>query len=319
MSIEDTIKSLLEESRQLKEILEEGETNKEDEDNKKNNVDSNKEAEGDTTKKDNVATKDAVSPENMNKIKEDEDLEDDTSYDMSEAVAALFNGEDGLTEEFKVKAETIFEAAVTSRIKEEISTLEEEYQNKLEEKVSEISEGLAEHVDGYLNLMVEQWMKDNEVALESGMKIEIFEGFVEGMKNLFKEHYVEVPNDRFDVVSALESEIETLHDKINETTDLNVALNTKLMEIEKREIVAESCSGLSDIEADKLKTLAEELVYESKDTFVEKIQTIRENYFNKKYSKETKGASFITEEVIENDDISSNMQKYVSALSMNAK
>lgn len=343
MSVENTIKSLLAESRKLKETMEETDPVTEEnvvtknataaegqvkldaknspsdgsgdnEDNKRNNVDNEKAAEGGTSKKENQATKGATSPDPMPKIKEGEEL----SFDMSDDVEALFNGEEGLTEEFRTKAETIFEAAVVSRIKTEVARLEEEYEQRLEEameqKFEELTDGLVEHVDGYLNLMVEQWMENNEVALESGLKNNILEGFVEGLKTLFKEHYIEVPEEKFDVVGQMEAKIEELTTKLDETVELNVKLHKQLGEHKKVDCIAEACNGLSDIEADKLRSLAEEISFEDAETYAGKLQTIRENYFNKKSDKK-EVHTFLTEETVhEENEVPADMRKYVAAI-----
>jgi hypothetical protein len=239
--------------------------------------------------------------------------------DMSEDVSALFNGEEGLTEEFRQKAETIFEAAVTSRIKEEVAriteALEAQYETKLQEEIESTVEGLVEHVDGYLNLMVEQWMENNEVALESGMKSDILESFVGGLKNLFEQHYIEVPEEKFDLVGEMESEIETLNAKLDETVAKNVELHKALNESARESIVAEACEGLSDVEAEKLQTLAEEISFENSESFAQKMQTIRENYFVKKAAK-VETPSILAEETIQEEKaVPASMQAYVKTIS----
>lgn len=245
---------------------------------------------------------------------EGEELE----LDMSDDVEALFNGEDGLTEEFRQKAETIFEAAVTSRIVEEVAriteALEEQYEQKLQEELETTVEGLVEHVDGYLNLMVEQWMENNVVALESGMKSDILESFVGGLKNLFEEHYIDVPEEKFDVVGDMEAKIEELNSKLDEAVAVNVALNQELNESMRAEIVDAVCEGLTDMEAEKLQTLAEEISFEDTETFAHKMQTIRENYFAKKHSK-VETPSILTEETIQEEKtVPADMRAYVNTI-----
>lgn len=239
--------------------------------------------------------------------------------DMSDDVAALFNGEEGLTEEFRQKAETIFEAAVTSRIKEEVAriteALEAQYETKLDEEIEKTVEGLVEHVDGYLNLMVEQWMENNEVALESGMKSDILESFVGGLKSLFEQHYIEVPEEKFDLVGEMESEIETLNAKLDEAVATNVELNKALNENTRESIVASASEGLSDIEAEKLQTLAEEISFEDSDSFAQKMQTIRENYFVKKAAKVGTPSILAEETIQEEKSVPAEMQAYVKTIS----
>jgi hypothetical protein len=334
MTVEATIQSLLDESLKLKQLDEnqatknavaaekaeklDADQSAEDEpSNKKNMKVDQKEAEGGTSKKPNEATKGATAPEGMKAI---EKVAEEQEVDMSADVEALFNGEEGLTEEFRQKAETIFEAAVTSRIKEEVARIEEaleaRFEEQLQEAIEENVEGLVEHIDGYLNLMVEQWMENNAVALESGMKSDILESFVSGMKNLFEEHYIDVPEEKFDVLESMESEIQALNAKLDEAVAKNVELNQELNESKRTEIVAEACEGLSDLEAEKLQTLAEEISFEDTDSFAQKMQTIRENYFAKKTVKADATPSIITEETItEEKVVPAEMQAYVKTIS----
>lgn len=332
MTVEATIQSLLEESKKFKgldenqvtknavaaegmEKLDADQSAEDEPSNKKNNVDTQKPAEGGTSKKPNEATKGAVAPEAMPKLKEDT-----SEIDMSEDVAALFNGEEGLTEEFRQKAETIFEAAVVSRIKQEVARIEEEldtkYQAALQEAIEEEVEGLVEKVDGYLNLMIEQWMENNEVALESGMKSDILESFVGGLKNLFEEHYIDVPEEKFDVMKALEEETEDLKAKLDEAVAKNVELHKALNESTRHTIIDEACDGLSDLEAEKLQSLAEEITFEDADSFASKMQTIRENYFAKK-SVKAEVPSILTEETIQEEKVvAPGMEAYVKTISI---
>jgi hypothetical protein len=328
MSVENTIQKLLEESKKIKQLDEANEVvpahSGDEPSNKKNMKVDQKEAEGGTSKKANRVTQGAVAPESAAKLENEEQTEDeviaeDEAVDMSADVSALFNGEDGLTEEFRQKAETIFEAAVTSRIKEEVAriteALEAQYETKLQEEIESTVEGLVEHVDGYLNLMVEQWMENNEVALESGMKSDILESFVGGLKNLFEQHYIEVPEEKFDLVGEMESEIETLNAKLDETVAKNVELHKALNESARESIVAEACEGLSDVEAEKLQTLAEEISFEDSESFAQKMQTIRENYFVKKAAK-VETPSILAEETIQEEKaVPASMQAYVKTIS----
>lgn len=326
MSVESTIASLLEESKKLKGLAEANEVvptkGTPEPSNAKNNVDDEPEAKGGTSKKENRATQGAVAPEAMPKLKaESEEIEGET-LDMSADVEALFNGEEGLTEEFRQKAETIFEAAVTSRIKEEVSRIEsalqEQFEQKLEEAIEAEIEGLVEHVDGYLNLMVEQWMENNAVALESGMKADILESFVGGLKNLFEQHYIEVPEEKFDLVGDLEGKIAELSAKLDEAVATNVELNKAVNESKRVEIIKQTCEGLSDLEADKLQSLAEEISFEDAGSFATKMQTIRENYFAKKSVKsdDVQSSVVLTEETIQEEKVvPAEMAAYVKTLS----
>ena len=180
---------------------------------------------------------------------------------VKEDVDALINGED-LSEEFKAKAATIFEAAVVTRVKNEVSRLEEEYNAKLEESMEQYQEGLVEKVDGYLDYIVEQWIAQNEIALERGMKSEILEGFVSSLKGVFEEHYIDVPEEKFDVLGSLEEQVEQLEAKLDEQLSANIELSKVLSEMKRSEIIGEVSEGLTDTEVEKFKGLAEELSYE---------------------------------------------------------
>lgn len=206
---------------------------------------------------------------------------DDLRIDVSEDVAALVNGEQ-LSEEFKTKAATIFEAAVVTRVKAEVASLKEEFDAQLVEQVEQIKEGLVEKVDGYLNYVVEQWMTDNALALESGMKNEIFESFIHGMKGLFEQHYIDVPEEKYDVLGDLQEQLEEVKGKLNEAVEKNISLKKMIDESSKQAAIGEFTGGMTDVEAEKFESLAEELVYEDTESFKTKLQTIKENYFGKK-------------------------------------
>lgn len=201
--------------------------------------------------------------------------------DMSEHLEALTEGEN-LSEEFKSKAATIFETAVVSRVKSEIYKLEEEFNSRLDERVEEFKEGLVEKVDGYLGYIAEQWITQNEIALEAGVKSEILESFVEGLKGVFEQHYIEVPEERYDVLGDMQEQIESLKSNLDEQYERNVSLSKELNEQKRMDAVYEFSDTMTDIEFEKFKDLAEELVYEDAGSYKKKLQVIRENYFTKK-------------------------------------
>lgn len=244
-----------------------------------------------------------------------EEAEEEYTVDVSADVEALINGEE-LTEEFKTKAATIFEAAVVTRVKQEVAKLDEEYAAKLEEAVQKNVEGLVEQVDGYLNYVVEQWIAQNELALEHGMKSEILEGFVAGLKGLFEENYIDIPEEKFDVLGSMESKIEELETKLNEQVAANVELSKTLAEQKRIEIVEAACEGLTDTEVEKFKGLAEELAYEDVETFTTKVKTIRESYFTTKAQADV--TSVVTdapvESLVEEKKVDPTMAKYLQAL-----
>jgi hypothetical protein len=205
-------------------------------------------------------------------------VEESTKIDVKQDVDALLFGEN-LSEEFRTKATTIFEAAVISRVKEEVSKLEEEFEEKLAEQVDSITEGLVEKIDGYLDYVVEQWIEQNEIALESGIKSDIMESFITGMKGLFQEHYIDVPEEKYDVLGEMESKIDALEEKLDEQVSKNIDLKKSLSEANRKEIVKVVSEGLTATETEKFVDLVEELSYEDEETFQVKVQTIRENYF----------------------------------------
>lgn len=255
---------------------------------------------------------------------EDEDEEDDDkedmkeSYqiDMSEHVNALLEGEN-LSEEFRAKATTIFEAAVNAKLQEELAALEEAFASTLEEEVQNIQEELASNVDDYLNYVVEQWVSENEVAIEAGLRTELTEEFISGLRQLFAENYIDIPEDKVSVVEELGSTVEELQAKLNEEIERNVELSKVLAESKKTEILNTVVEGLAATQAEKLKSLAENVDFNNADEFTSKITTLRESYFptTVKAQKEldsvdatADGKSMIQEE------LQGPMAKYVQAL-----
>lgn len=267
-----------------------------------------------------TVTEDEISEETSAETTEEVVAEEteEVTFDINEDVAALIDGED-LTEEFKQKAATIFEAAVVTRVQAEVAKLEEGYEAKLQEATEQIKEGLSEKVDGYLDYVVEQWMEQNEIALERGMKSEILENFVSGLKGLFEEHYIDVPEEKFDVMEALETQIEDLTQKLDEQVEINVELNQEVAKHEVKEIIANLSEGLVDTDKEKFQALVEELEFDGVETFEKKAQTIRESYFTNKakVAPTTEGSVVtdepvaLTEETVIADPV---MRNYVSAI-----
>jgi len=256
-------------------------------DNDRNDVKDQNDAENATDKKSNPATAKAVAGDQT-------PIRKGTS--VKEDVDALLNGEE-LSEEFRAKAETIFEAAVMTRVKSEVARIEEEFEAKLQESVAQNVEGIVEQVDGYLGYIAEQWMTQNEIALERGMKSDILEGFIGGLKNLFEEHYIDIPEEKFDVLGEMESKIDELEAKLNEQVAANIELSKTLAESNRAEIVKTVSEGLTDTETEKFMSLVEELSYEDQASFETKVKTIRENYFTTKGSTEIK--SVVTDAPVE--------------------
>lgn len=255
-------------------------------------------------------------------ILEELETEVTMTVDVSEDVNALLNGEE-LSEEFKTKAATIFEAAVVTRVKDEVTKLEESYATKLSEEVAQIKEGIADKVDGYLSLVVEQWMSDNEIALTQGIKSEIMENFLSGIKSVFEQNYIEIPEEKFDVLESMESKIAELENKLNEATEKNVELHTEVSSMRKDIAISEACEGLTDTQVDKFISLVEELSFEDEETFTEKLKTIRENYFVKPSTKKQLRETFITDEAIEEPEVKKivdpAMNAYLNAIDRQSK
>ena len=202
---------------------------------------------------------------------------------VKEDIAALVEGEE-LSEEFKSKASTIFEAAVHQKVMEvasvKVEEMEKEYQAELQEEIVSFRSELTDKVDGYLNYVTEEWMKENELALESSLKSEITEEFMGGLKDLFTEHYIEVPEEKVDIVENLFDKVEDLEGQLNKSVQENIKVNNELNEYRKDKILEEVCNDLADTQSEKMKSLAEGVSYEDdSDNFEEKVKTIKENYF----------------------------------------
>ena len=237
--------------------------------------------------------------------------------DVKEDVAALVNGED-LSEEFKTKAATIFEAAIVTRVKAEVAKLEEEFEARLQEETAKNIEGIVEKVDGYLDYVVEQWISNNEIALENGIKSEIMESLFTGLKGLLEEHNIDLPEEKIDLVAELEDQATELQAKLDEQLAANVELHKVINEATRSAILDEASEGLAETDKEKFAALAEELSFEDAETFQAKVQTIRENYFTVKSS--TTIETVVTDEpIIEEVDapkakLDPRMAMYVNAL-----
>jgi len=197
---------------------------------------------------------------------------------VAEDMAALFGGESGLSEEFKTKATTIFEAAVLARAVAVVEEVEKEILQAAEEAVEETREELEEQIGVYLDMMLVEWVKNNEVAIESGLRAEIVESFIHALKNVFAEHYVDVPAEQVDLVAAQAEEIDALTDKVNETLNINAKLVSELNSAKKTQILNKVCEGLTAVAAEKVKTLAEGVEFVSEDDYAKKVKVLKEGY-----------------------------------------
>ena len=200
------------------------------------------------------------------------------AIDMSEHVEAMLQGET-LSEEFKLKAKTIFEAAVNQKLDEEVKKLKEAYVKTLEEEIESHKADLASQVDDYLNYVVEQWVKDNQVAVESGLRNELTEEFITGLRNLCAEHYIDIPESKIDVVEELGKKVNQLETELNEQIDKNVQMNKLVTESRKIEILVNETDELTDTQAEKIRSLAENVEFTTAEDFEKKVKTLKENYF----------------------------------------
>jgi antitoxin component of MazEF toxin-antitoxin module len=252
------------------------------------------------------------------KMEETEDGEEtlaETEYDFTEDVDALVAGEE-LSEEFRAKAATIFEAAVTSKVNAEVAALQEAFEATLTEEVEKVQTELAEKVDDYLTYAAETWMKENALQIEHGIKTEMAESFFNGLKGLFLEHNFSVPEEKFNLLDGMVEEIDDMEAKLNEQIDTNIALNKRIGEFVKMEIVNECATGLAETQKEKLASLAEGVEFETEEDFRKKIETIKESYFTRK-AELAESVSEPTEEASEplvESTVSGSMSKYVDAL-----
>ena len=229
---------------------------------------------------------------------------------VKEDIAALVQGEE-LSEEFKSKAATIFEGAVHQKVmevsSEKIDELEKEFQDNLQEEIVSFRDELTEKVDGYLNYVVEEWMKENELALESSLRSEITEEFMSGLKNLFTEHYIEVPDEKVDIVENLFDKVEELEEKLNSQIQENVKVKDELNDYRKNKILEEVCEDLADTQAEKMKSLVDGVTYEENaDDFENKVKMIKESYFPNQVKQDE---NIEQEDVVSEDEVSEESPK----------
>lgn len=239
--------------------------------------------------------------------------EDAAEYDFSGDLNALVESEATLSDGFKDKAATIFEAAVKSKLSEEISRIEESYSVELAEEIASTKSDLVEKIDSYLNYVVENWMKENQIAIQSGLRAEIAENFMNGLKDLFVESYVDVPEAKEDLVDDLAEQVEELETALNSQTAKNIEMTEELELFQRYEVIREHAHGLAETEVEKLAKLAEDLDYIDEETFSAKVKTIKDSYFTKEAKPLEVGADLV-EETTADADISSSMDVYLQAL-----
>jgi hypothetical protein len=228
----------------------------------------------------------------MKKVAEQEENEDDVISEEEEVslrddIDALFADDATISEDFKVKATTIFEARVFDRVAQIEEQLETQYAGMLEEAVEQIKSELTEKVDDYLNYVVEQWIEENQIAIDSGLRSELTEEFIAGLRNLFAEHYINVPEEKVDLVEELATKVEQLESQLNEEMERGISYAKALVESRKNEIAREVSEGLTTTQVEKIKTLAESVEFSTEDEYRQKLETIRENYFPSGVKKAT--------------------------------
>ena len=238
------------------------------------------------------------------------------SYDFQADLEALVSSDD-LSEEFQGKAATIFEAAVKTKVASEIDRLEAEYTQSLEEETASVKSDLVEKVDGYLNYVVENWMEENRVAIEAGLRTEIAESFMGALKGVFVEHYIDVPESKVDLVDDLADQVVELEEALNKETEANIRLNESIQTFQRSEIIAESTKDLAATEVEKLKELVEDVDFEDIDTFTKKVATLKESYFAKPVV--TNQEEQLAEDTDDQVELSPIMSKYATALSKSLK
>jgi len=289
-------------------VEEKNKSKKESKKSKKETVDDEGDTEGKSkAKKKKVKADDGSEGDVVEKKTQKESFEDD--------VEALIKDEDTLSEGFKEKAATIFEAALNSKVNAETTRLEEQYSSDLDGEVEAIKEDLVDKVDGYLTYVVENWMKDNEVAIEHSLKSEITESFINSLGQLFKEHHINVPDDAGDILDSLSEEAKDAKSQLNDATEKAMELSEKVKAYERQDIIREACKGLAATETAKLTELTEAIEADDNETFATKIATIKESYLNKDTPAETlTEVDGISEDSQETQEVSDQMQKYLDAI-----
>ena len=261
------------------------------------------EFEGEVVAEDEVTTDEVVA--------EEETVEE---YDIEEDVNALLGGEE-LSEDFKAKAKTIFEAAINSKVAEIRATIEEEYEARIAEEIAEEKEALQERVDSYLEYVSDEWMEENALAIEHGLKTELTESFLTGMKSLFEENYVTIPDDKYDVLESMVEKLDDMETKLNEQIEKNIFLNKSLAEATADGILDTVSEGLAATQKEKLASLAESVEFESEDQYRDKLETLKESYFTSSASTANRTETLTEGEAAAPDTVSGSMASYLRTLS----
>ena len=271
-------------------------------------------AEAEEVVSEEETTEDEVVAESEEEVVAEEEQEVATEYSIEEDVEALL-GEEELSEDFKDKAKTIFEAAINSKVAAIKETIVTEYEERLVEEVSTIKEALAERVDSYLEYVAEEWFTENTLAIEGGLKEELTQSFMTGLKGLFEEHYVSIPDDKYNVLESMVEKLDEMETKLNEQIEKNVSLNKRLAESVADGILDEISEGLADTQKDKLASLAESIEFDSEEEYREKLETLREAYFPSKTASPSAKTETLSEGVdVTPETVSGSMAAYLKTL-----
>ena len=238
---------------------------------------------------------------------------------VQEHVEALMSGEGDLSDDFKKKAATVFESAVKSKVRDEVTRLQENYDNELEEATKSVKSELTEKVDTYLNYVVEEWMKENELAVERGLKGEIAEDFIAGLKQLFEDHYVDIPDEKYDVLQAQSDKIAELEEKVNKTLEESINFKKSNDELTRNKVISESTSDLADTEIEKFKELTQDVDFEDEESFKGKLDTLKESYFPRVKKEATETIDNVETGPAQDIDMTDSMAAYTKAISNHGK
>jgi hypothetical protein len=258
-----------------------------------------------------------ITEEEVEEIEEEEEVAVDDDVLYEEDLNALFEGDENLTEEFKVKAAEIFEAVVTSRVANEVEAIEAELEEQANIEFENKLEEMVENIDKYLNYVTENWMKENELAVENGLRNEITESFIKGMQQVFTEHYIEVPEEKYDVMTEMQSKIDDLQGKLDEQVQKNIDLNEESVVLKKQNIFADIAEGLADTDAEKFAVMVEDISYTSAESYENKLKVVKDNYFRKEIAESTDTLEDSVDEVSLTEN--TVMGRYADALSKSKK
>ena len=280
-------------------------------------------SEEETTEEETVVSEEETTEEEV--VSEEETTEEavvaeEETYDVEEDINALIAGEE-LSEEFQEKARTIFETAIKAKVAEMKQEVQEQYEATLIEEIVAIKENLTERVDAYLEYVSEEWVKENQLAIEHGLKTEMTESFLTGMRGLFEDHYVSIPEEKYDVLNNMVEKLDEMEDKLNEQIERNIALNQRLAESVADVIFSEVCEGLALSQKDKLASLAENVEFDSEDTYREKLVTLRESYFPTNTGTQTDNSDIVSEstETETQTPVTGLMESYLDTLNRVSK